>query len=571
MYGQLHSLTDLLRHRQRASKLVRQLQSIAYLQSTDPPPDGVYDYLGCAFDAPELIAMLSEIGRVIQRHYGFLPTPRQVHTALLMSRGNFVELETGSGKSVCLLMAAALIARAGKAATILTSNEYLAHRDYGKSRPLFADLGVVSGTDGIAQKHTVIYTSAKSLASALFSGAKTEFSNAVVLIDEADSLLLDETRIPFVMSEQYQDGPLQQQLQIAYRYVDQMNWLGTRGEALNASEKIKFLQWLERQFADEPLDYLAVSYLVDQVIYVAMNYKRDRHYVVREEKIELLDQFSGRREPDRKLGGVYHSIVELIEAVPLTPFSRNAQKIWFFNLFQRYSWVGGCSGSLNFCDVDLLRLYGAGIYRLKLKNHVFSDAGLRLFSTRDQKFDFLLSQIATAKSQGRPTLVGAESPESARSIERQLQRAGVACGVYDAFVESAEEEALVDEIGRAGQVTVTTNIGGRGTDIKLGAGVEAAGGLQILIYDPIFTVRSDTQLMGRGGRQGEPGSGLRLVSLEDFYARSKLLALFALPLSLGRKFLRRRGVRYRWFYMIQALLDIKLIQQRFSLYRAYSD
>jgi len=244
-------------------------------------------------------------------------------------------------------------------------------------------------------------------------------------------------------------------------------------------------------------------------------FHRDAHYLVRDEKVQIIDEYTGRIMGDRSWEQGLHQMIELKEACPLTPMQSSLARITYQRFFRRYLWLAGMTGTAQEVATELWQVYRLATVTIPtnrpLQRHW---AGERLFSTADEKWDAAVERIAELHQRGRPVLVGTRSVSASELLSEKLNEAGIPHVILNAR-QDKEEADIVSKAGQPGRVTVATNMAGRGTDIKLLPEVAKAGGLHVLATERHEAGRIDRQLYGRGGRQGDPGSFETVASLED--------------------------------------------------------
>jgi preprotein translocase subunit SecA len=244
-------------------------------------------------------------------------------------------------------------------------------------------------------------------------------------------------------------------------------------------------------------------------------FHRDAHYLVRDEKVQIIDEYTGRIMGDRSWEQGLHQMIELKETCPLTPMQSSLARITYQRFFRRYLWLAGMTGTAQEVATELWQVYRLATVTMPtnrpLQRHW---AGERLFSTAEEKWDAVVERIAGLHKRGRPVLVGTRSVSASELLSEKLNAAGIPHVILNAR-QDKEEADIVSKAGQPGRVTVATNMAGRGTDIKLLPEVAKAGGLHVLATERHEAGRIDRQLYGRGGRQGDPGSFETIASLED--------------------------------------------------------
>lgn len=487
------------------------------------------------------------------RTVGLRPYPTQVVAAWLMLQGRLAEMATGDGKTLAMALAAGVAALAGVPVHVLTANDYLVQRDASTMAPFFFALGLTSGyvlqaTPPEARvaiyRRAVVYTTAKELgfdylrdhhrlrgerdprllrAQGLDAGRLQQPlvpGLCMALVDEADSLLLDEACVPLILASRgaAMDGAaLKRAFEVA----------GT----LEAGRDFSIVPSLRRaSLTDSGRDHVDVAVrdaggwlrplrrayeLVESALVARHLLHRDREYAVTPKGIALIDELTGRIAVGRQWSGVLQPMVEIKEGVEASPPNVTSAQITYQRFFPRYLRLAGMSGTLLDSRHELQMLYGCRVERVPLaKPSQARWLGERLFVRESDKWQAVLESVRRHVAAGHPVLVGTDSVAASQRLSEQLAAAGVEHQVLNA-VQDADEAQRVAQAGRSGTVTVATNIAGRGTDIRLDDAARAAGGLHVIAALRNRARRIDRQLIGRSARHGDPGSAESIVSLED--------------------------------------------------------
>lgn len=475
---------------------------------------------------------------------GQAPRETQLLAAAVLLDQRMAEMSTGEGKTLALALAAAVGALAGMPVHVVTANDYLAGRDAATLQPFFAALGLSvvalhaarqEGERRAAYRHDVVYSTARDLA---FDFLRDQLGEAtrrrmgdpspggvapdrqpplmrglcMALLDEADSILLDEAEVPLILSRSaphaarraflWQALALARQLEPARDFTfdvsERSASLTPAGDA-RCAELVADLggPWQRSRYRREAVTLALTGLHACQ---------RNAHYVVRDGAIELLDEVTGRIAAGRVWSRGLHTVVALKEGLKPPAENDTAAQITFQHFFQRYWRLAGLSGTLYEARRELQAVTGASVVRIPL--HVPSlqvALPLRLFDDAEARWDAVCKRVAELHLSGRPVLIGTDSVADSESLAQHLQRAGIAHRVLNAL-NDGQEAAIVAEAGRAGQVTVATRMAGRGTDIQLDAQARAAGGLHVLSCQHNPSIRLDRQLAGRAARHGDPGS-----------------------------------------------------------------
>ena len=507
---------------------------------------------GLANDAARAAA-LGVAAALMARSLGKTPYETQLQAAWLIVQGRFVEMATGEGKTLAAGLAAAVGALSGVPVHVMTANDYLVQRDRDGLAPFYDALGLRSAAvvatlsreqRAAAYQHDVVYVTAKELAfdylkdHLLLRGERdprvlraralddARAQDPVLpglcfaVVDEADSILLDEACTPLILSTRgapideagfrrafelagrleatsdYTALPLQRRMQLTDAGRDRITQavLGAKG-----------VLWPPRRAHE----------LVEAALAARTLFRRDREYAVTTDGIALIDEVTGRIAEGRRWTGALHQMVELAEGLPLSAPSTTAAQITYQRLFPRYLQLGGMSGTLLEAAPELRVLYDRGVAPVPLARRSRRDwLGERVYASAARKWDAVVARVRAVAATGRPVLVGTDSVAASRQLSQRLQDAGIAHQVLNAL-QNADEAARIARAGQRGVVTVATNIAGRGTDIHLDDGSRALGGLHVIACMRNRSRRIDRQLIGRCARHGDPGSAERLLSLED--------------------------------------------------------
>ena len=484
---------------------------------------------------------------------GQMPRETQVVAAAVLLEQRLAEMATGEGKTLALALAAAVAGLAGMPVHVVTANDYLAARDAERLAPLYGALGLrvavlpPSGDDAArrgAYAHDIVYASARELAfdflrDELSRGGRTPAERLVdglfgapapapllrglcfALLDEVDSILLDEAEVPLILSRSAPQAARRAFLWQALALARQL--LPGRHFTLHAAQRSATLTpageecvaalaaglggpWQRPRYRREALATALVG------LHAC---RRDADYVVRDGAIELLDAVTGRIAGGRVWSRGLHTVVALKEGVPPPQETDTVAQTTFQHFFQRYWRLAGLSGTLREARAELREVFGARVTRIPL--HVASrrrQGPPRLFDTAEARWSAVCRRVAELQAAGRPVLVGTDSVADSQALSDRLHGVGIAHRVLNAL-HDAEEAAIVAEAGRAGRVTVATRMAGRGTDIELDSVARAAGGLHVLSCQDNPSRRLDRQLAGRAGRHGEPGSAETWLLLRD--------------------------------------------------------
>jgi preprotein translocase subunit SecA len=524
----------------------------------------------------QALALLRETCR---RTRGLTPYTQQLAGAQALLHGAVIEMDTGEGKTLTALIAAAIQGLAGRHVHVVTVNDYLAERDAEAARPVLARLGLTSGlvVNGVAPEARraayaadITFVSNKEVAfdhlrdrllagggadAPLLAKARRALAGAqdpaapvqrgldVAIVDEADSVLVDEAATPLLISSAegpgLPPGAAERMLDIARNLTERLHWegdphgIGTELTPLGRAAVAEALRgepgpWAMRVRREEMLR-AALSAL--------HRLERDRHYILREGKIVIVDENTGRPMPDRFWTQDLQQMVEAKEGLAASGQRRSLASISFQRFFRRYATLAGMSGTVAEVAPELARVYGLRPVRIPRRRPLRRVTPPPvIFPDRDSLWRAAAARAAACQARGQPMLIGTRTVAEAARASAALTKAGVAHVVLSAAQDAAEAD-IIARAGQPGAVTVATNMAGRGTDILLAPGVAKAGGLLVLLSERHDSRRVDRQLMGRCARQGDPGVAVEFLSREDRLlelAGPWLRRLGGLPL-LGRR------------------------------------
>ncbi len=512
---------------------------------------------------PDLMAQsLALVGEAIWRKSKLRPHRVQLLGAMALLEGRFIEMETGEGKTLTGALAASAAALAGKPVHVITVNDYLAARDAEELRPVYEVLGLTVGviqhgqdaaTRRAAYACDVVYAVNKELAfdylrDGLALGSHRSYAHKVIgqlsagettpplllrglwfaIVDEADSILIDEARTPLIISGIENDPDQTAIYSSALNFARQLQ--PVTDFVISSSDrnvkitppgltKLKRLVeglggiWRARTARDD---------LVTHALSALHLYQRDQHYVVVDGKIQIIDEFTGRIAEGRSWQHGLHQIIEVKEQCEITHRNQTRASITYQRFFRRYIHLCGMSGTLAEVAPELQAVYGAPVTRIPTNRpSLRASRGVRLFPTANQKWRAVVEAVVQYQRLQRPVLIGTRSIATSELLSRMLAAEHIEHVVLNAHHDRGEA-AIIARAGEPGRVTVATNMAGRGTDIKLGSGVASLGGLHVILTEFHEAARIDRQLIGRGGRQGDPGSYEVTASLED-----ELICVFA--------------------------------------------
>ena len=481
---------------------------------------------------PDAFAVIREASR---RVLGMRQFDVQLIGGIILHRGNIAEMGTGEGKTLVATAPVYLNALEGKGAHVITVNDYLAKRDSEWMGQVYKFLGLSVGLivhDLDFEQRKIAYNSD------ITYGTNNEFgfdylrANMVssldqmvqrplhyCLIDEVDSILIDEARTPLIIS-----GPGQKSTDNYYvmsKLVPQLKL----GEDYTIDEKQKTVapteagvSKMEKMLKVDNLydtDNLELNHLFVQALRAQAMMERDRDYVVKDGEVVIVDEFTGRLMYGRRYSDGLHQAIEAKEGLQVQRESQTLATITFQNYFRMYDKLAGMTGTAKTEEQEFIKIYGLEVFQVPTNRPVQrKDLPDVIFKTKRGKYRAVVREIERRHATGQPMLIGTTSIEQSEQLSHMLKEAGIVHNVLNAKYHELEAQ-IVAQAGQKGQVTIATNMAGRGTDIVLGEGVSELGGLAIIGTERHESRRIDNQLRGRAGRQGDPGSSQFFLSLED--------------------------------------------------------
>jgi preprotein translocase subunit SecA len=488
-----------------------------------------------------------------------------------MMGGALAEMETGEGKTLTALLPSVTAALMGRPVHVITVNDYLARRDAEQLAPVYQALGLTVGLVEHGQlpqerqrayQSDVTYCTNKELVfdylrdrlalgprragtrlliDALFKNGIAGRRQPLLLrglhfaiVDEADSVLIDEARVPLILSGAEEGaesaaGLYETALDLARRLAlgdDFQLHANEKSARLTAHGKAEIARhaaglpglWAIRRAREE---------LVQHALAALHFYRRDVQYIVADGKVQIVDEYTGRVTPDRSWESGIHQLIEAKEGCPVTERRKTLAQITYQRFFRRYLHLCGMTGTALEPAGELFGTYGLRVVRIPTNRPLRrTDAGTSLLPTAERKWHTVVQSAHAMARAGRAVLIGTRSVEASEHISKLMGRAGLEPVVLNAR-QDRNEAQIVARAGEPGRVTVATNMAGRGTDIQLHSAVRAAGGLHVILTEYHESRRIDRQLFGRAGRQGDPGSYESIVALDDElfrrFAGSRLL------------------------------------------------
>ena len=496
--------------------------------------DAVQDVL--AEVEAEVYAIVREVGRrVLQmRHFDV-----QIIGGACLHRGMIAEMKTGEGKTLVATLPVCLNALTGRNMHLVTVNDYLARRDADWMGPIYEFLGV---SVGVIQAGMDPAERREAYACDVTFGTNSEFGfdylrdNLAVelehtvqrghwfaIVDEVDSILIDEARTPLIISGQPEEAPetyyafakIDRTLRVPDDYeIDEKR--KTVAPTEDGVHKVERALGVENLYA--PGNGQLVNHLV-QSLKAESLYKRDVDYVVIDGEVKIVDEFTGRIMEGRRWSEGLHQAVEAKEGVSIEAENITVATVTIQNYFRMYDKLAGMTGTAATEANEFAQIYKLEVVPIPT-NRAMSrlDRDDLIFKTKEEKFDAVVTDILERHAKGQPVLVGTVDIETSERLSKQLAKSGVDHNVLNAKQHEREAE-IIARAGQPGAVTIATNMAGRGVDIKLGEGVEELGGLYVLGTERHESRRIDNQLRGRSGRQGDPGETRFYLSAEDQVVR----------------------------------------------------
>ena len=481
----------------------------------------------------------------------------QLVGGIVLHQGKIAEMKTGEGKTLVASLALYLNALAGNGVHLVTVNDYLARRDAGWMGPIFHVLGMSVGVNvgsaatylydpefldethpdprlqhlrpaskQDAYRADITYATNSELAfdylrdnMALDKAHCAQRDLNYAIVDEVDSILIDEARTPHIISGQSEES--------TEKYYEYARWAArlTEGADYDVELKHKSASLTEAGIAKMErwtgirniydLENVVEAHQINQALKAKALFLRDRDYLVKDGEVIIVDEFTGRTMPGRRWSDGLHQAVEAKEGVKVQQEQKTIATITVQNYFRQYDKLAGMTGTALTEAEEFHKIYGLDVVVIPThRAMVRNDQPDVIYKTEKSKFDAVIDEIVELNKEKRPVLVGTVSVEKSERLARMLEKRGIRHNVLNAK-QHEREAAIVAEAGQPGAVTIATNMAGRGTDIVLGDGVTGVGGLHIIGTERHESRRIDNQLRGRAGRQGDPGSSRFFISLED--------------------------------------------------------
>jgi preprotein translocase subunit SecA len=494
----------------------------------------------------------------VRRVLGLIYYPEQLLAGLAMIRGEIIEMQTGEGKTITAVLPACWFSAVGRGTHVMTVNQYLAERDFQLLSPVYARLGFSAGLNlpGLEPEtkrdayaaditygpgyefgfdylrdqtalHSLKQNRLGSRFSSILSGSglthpqKVQRPPAVAIIDEADSVMIDEATVPLVLSSrggQLADNPnvyhAARQAALSLQ-VDRDYMVNEHTSELLITD-VGFVR-LTTDSSSIPSDRLDRPWLqyIEQALRAERFYHRDVHYVVFDNRVQIVDPHTSRIFADRSWRNGLHQAIEAKEGKPITQESQPLARIMRQKYFQQYDLLCGMSGTVQGCHQELQEIYGT---RYSIVPPHFPNQRVdytpRLFVNRNSKEQALVRSIVELQATQRPVLVGTSNIDTSLRLSQLLQDQQMEHHLLNGLQDAAEA-TVIAAAGRVGSITIATNLAGRGTDIQLDPEAARQGGLHVIATEFQSSARIDRQLIGRAARKGNPGSSQIFTALDD--------------------------------------------------------
>ncbi|OCL25485.1 preprotein translocase subunit SecA [Orenia metallireducens] len=481
---------------------------------------------------PEAFAVVREASK---RTTGMCHYDVQLIGGIVLHQGKIAEMKTGEGKTLVATLPVYLNALTGKGVHVITVNDYLAERDSEWMGQIYEFLGLEVG---LVLEDMDYDERKKAYQADITYGTNNQFGfdylrdNMAVddehlvqrelhycIVDEVDSILIDEARTPLIIS-----GPTQQSPSLYYKFAEIAKKLNSEEHYTvdekassitltdEGNDKVESVLGIDNLYDNQYMDYL---HHINQALRAKELMKRDKDYIVKDGEVHIVDEFTGRLMSGRRYSEGLHQAIEAKEGVQIQKESQTLASITFQNYFRMYDKLAGMTGTAATEETEFEEIYNLKVVVIPTNEPVArEDLPDVIYKTEDAKFNAVVADIKERYKKGQPVLVGTVSIEKSEELSRRLKQAHVPHEVLNAKYHEREAE-IVKRAGQRGAITIATNMAGRGTDIVLGDGVDKLGGLHVVGTERHESRRIDNQLRGRSGRQGDPGSSRFYVSLED--------------------------------------------------------
>ncbi len=492
----------------------------------------------------------------------------QILAALALYFGNIMEMKTGEGKTISSVAAIYVHALTGRGVHVVTVNDYLAKRDAEWMSPVFAYLGISVGyiqgnmetaLRKVAYAKDVTYGTNNEFGFDYLRDNmcysiedKTQREHNYCVIDEIDSILIDEARTPLIISGPAEDNTAKyqfahasvQHLKAAVNVEDTPEGSEPDGDYVlteknkrvsftsqgikNLETKLNQIKAISGSIFDE--QFFEYIHHATQALRAQKFFRKDTEYVVRDKKIEIVDEFTGRILHGRRYSEGLHQAIEAKEGIRIARRNRTLATITLQNYFRMYNLIAGMTGTAATEAKEFAKIYNLNVVTIPTNRPIArNDEQDRIYGTKQAKYEAICQEVESVHAKGQPILIGTVSIENSEELSKSLKRRGIRHNILNAKHHESEAQ-IISEAGAAGAVTIATNMAGRGTDIKLGGNneekqaqssensyemVQGSGGLCVIGTERHEARRIDNQLRGRSGRQGDPGRSVFFLSLDD--------------------------------------------------------
>lgn len=553
-------------------------------------------------DTQTLCTVFACVGLGSKRTLGYWPHPVQFMGARTLLSGLLAEMQTGEGKTLVAGLAATVVAGSGAQVHVLSTNDYLAKRDEEEMRVLFSFFGISSGSvvsemevdeRSEAYSHSICYVSGKeivfdylkdNLAGYGSQPSRTSYVERLIagssdteqgishepiipalhfcIVDEADSVLIDEARTPLIISKEAESiiepAVLIWAIEQAAKLVEGMDF-----QVDYAQRDIEPKHVLLPKLTPPPEGVSKVwqakawqLLIMRQALMAIHLYIKDEHYIIHDDKIQIVDESTGRVMADRSWEQGLHQLIETKEGVELTSGRETMARMTFQRFFRRYFLLSGLTGTAAEVSRELWSVYNLKVCRIPPNRpNQRKELTTLCFDSATPKWQAVAKDALYASQQGQPVLVGTRSVEASESVAAAFDTLGVSYVMLNAR-QDADEAKIVSSAGQSGQITVATNMAGRGTDIKLTEASRQSGGLHVILTEYHDSARIDRQLIGRSGRQGDPGTVRAIVAFDDALLQNNTKRLVSVGKMLAVPLLKR------WFLMVCLYVAQKATQRR---------
>ncbi|MFD0960051.1 preprotein translocase subunit SecA [Paenibacillus chungangensis] len=486
-------------------------------------------------DEDRMCRLFAAVTEAVNRVHGFELHDAQLIGGLRMAQGHMVEMATGEGKTVTVALSASWYALQDRGVHVMTTNAYLAERDYEHMKAIYEMLGFSAGlNESGSDTESKKYAYRQAITYGVFnefgfdylrdhlvyeSGKRVQRALAYAIVDEADSIMIDEGKTPLI---------------IADRDKIPSEWYGIcaeliRGFVINDDYDADFrtkqasltdsgIERAERALGVGSLYDLAnaqVLHILDQSLHAHVMMERDRDYIIDDQQMKIIDSFTGRVLEGRLFNEGLHQAIEAKERLPLSLENNVLGEISVQQYLSLYERLTGMTGTIKTDEEEIERRFGLSVSVIPTARPVRRlDERDYFCRTKEEKVEVILREVKACHQVGQPVLIGTTTIAQSEELARNLRQAHIPFRLLNAKNER-EEAGIIAEAGQYGAVTIATNMAGRGTDIRLGPGVDELGGLYVIGTERHESRRIDNQLRGRAGRQGDPGRSKFIVSLED--------------------------------------------------------